>query len=104
METIALRFQQEGSKLIEVSKEQFYAHMNPLDVHPRIINKYEKKGVGYTSEWREPDGKIHGRDESGDFPFTPARYFLVESEMNQPSKKGGRNSQLKSRKDHAMTA
>ena len=34
----------------EVTKEQFYALMGPLNVHPRIMTSYP-----YTSEWRLQD-------------------------------------------------
>lgn len=59
-----------------VTKDQFYATINPLDISPHITNSYEKRGVGYIQDWKLRSGQLVGRTESGDFPFTQPRYFL----------------------------
>ena len=65
----------------EVTMDAFYAAIGPTPGYATIINDFEHGGRGYVSEhyegegWRSP---ILGCRESGDFPSTPARFFLRE--------------------------
>lgn len=63
----------------EVTKEEFYRTVGRLDVHPHIVNSYERKGRGYVAEWRVRGtlDKLVGVTESGDFPFQKPRYFVL---------------------------
>lgn len=62
----------------DVTKEQFYALMGPLNVHPRIMTSYP-----YTSEWRLQDmsrkmvGKTIDRRDGGHIVTT----YEVEDPM-----------------------
>lgn len=62
----------------EVTKEEFYAAMGPLDVHPQIVTRWP-----YTAEWRLQWGMK--RAVVGKTVITEGRgtlittYFLVEA-------------------------
>ena len=60
----------------EVSKEEFFKVIGPKNVHPTILGNWP-----YTSDFRSPDGKSHGRIENRMKPnsgLTEAHYFLPE--------------------------
>lgn len=65
----------------EVTKEEFYAALSAdkRDIMPSIVGSYERKGRGYVQEWRTNNSSrvLFGITHGGDFPFTPAKYFLV---------------------------
>lgn len=50
----------------EVTQSEFYAAMNPRNVHPHIVGKWDE-ATGYTSEWKEANsGRVVGRSQCGD--------------------------------------
>ena len=63
----------------EVTREQYFAAVNRSHGCGHIPNRYEHGGRGYIHETRNGEGN-HGQpiaiSYSGDFPFTPKRYFL----------------------------
>lgn len=65
--------------MIQVTKEQFFAKIGALNVHPEIINAYEHQGRGYIKEWRmlSTPHTLIGTSESGDPPFTEKKFFLA---------------------------
>lgn len=51
----------------EVTKEEFFKKMNPLDVHPRIVSDWNDE-IGYVQEWRLQNlaRTLVGKSQSGD--------------------------------------
>jgi hypothetical protein len=44
----------------EVTKEEFYAHIGPRNVHPRPVGKWSNE-YGYKTEWvHQETGRIYG--------------------------------------------
>lgn len=58
-----------------VTKDQFYASVGALNVHPHILQgKYP-----YTMEWKTPSGQIMGKivPETGAYPHLFTNIYLV---------------------------
>ena len=68
--------------MMQVSKEAFFAAMNPLNVHPRP-DIPSLKGRYHTTIWEMPDRRVIGKDTSDSHIVEPTRYWLV----NQPAKR-----------------
>ncbi len=49
-----------------VSKEEFFATVGRLDVHPRIVGRWP-----YTSFWEDSARRSHGKSS-----HSPTRYFV----------------------------
>ena len=60
-----------------VSRDEFFARINPLNVHPTPLGRYDQT-TGYVSEWVMQDGtrKVIGYCDGGT-PFLERRYWLV---------------------------
>lgn len=60
-----------------VTKSEFYARMNPLNVHPSIPGRWND-ATGYVSEWRMQDGSrsLIGVSDAGTH-LCAKRYWLV---------------------------
>ncbi len=75
--------------LIEVNKEEFFATMNPLNVHPRIVNNWDKE-IGYLQNWEMQDSsrrlvgksqsgtKVEGCDKDGIVIVSNKKFWLVK--------------------------
>ena len=65
--------------MTEVTKEEFYRAIGPLNVHPTIIDPYN---YPYSSEWKTPMRHVVGFTEDyhpdGHLGITKTRYFLVD--------------------------
>lgn len=57
------------------TKDQFFATINPLDVHPRVVLA-SLKGRWHTSIWELRNRTVVGRSESDSHGTDPTRYFL----------------------------
>lgn len=64
--------------LVEVTKEQFFAKIGPLNVHPHIVGCYP-----YASEWRLQTGAqaMVGWSRDGG-TNEPTRYYLMTASDN----------------------
>lgn len=50
-----------GANLIDVSKDQFFASIGRMDVHPHIAQRAWSDEWGYVSEWKTRNGTLIGR-------------------------------------------
>jgi hypothetical protein len=72
---------------IQITKDEFYKRIysEKLNVNPHIVNQYsyEHKGRGYIQEWvlLNDNNKVWGITESGNFPFTEPKYYIVVDDM-----------------------
>lgn len=59
-----------------VSRDAFFAVMNPLNVHPRVVTSW-REPIGFVSEWRTQSIGLNlvGVSVSGSYPM-PKRYLL----------------------------
>ena len=62
----------QAQNMVRVTRDEFFAKMNPLDVHPNIEGRWQDL-TGYTSVWKLRLGKIVGVSDS----FGEGRYWLI---------------------------
>jgi hypothetical protein len=58
-----------------VTKDEFFATVGQLNVHPTIEGNYDQK-MGYRSDWKLPNGQVLGTSISGTV-FMDAQYWIA---------------------------
>lgn len=61
----------------QVTKQEFFAAINPRDVHPRV-DTTTLKGRYHTSSFETPARVLVGRLVSDSWAVDPSQFFLVE--------------------------
>lgn len=59
----------------EVSKDDFFAKVGPMDVNPRVDGA-TLKGRFYTSHWETPGRHVVGRSVSDGWGIEETQFFL----------------------------
>lgn len=65
--------------LKEVSKEDFYKVIDPLDVVPSPQGKWDDLG-GYKNIWKLRNGELVGVSEPKSYGCAEKKYFLVQDD------------------------
>ena len=65
--------------LKEVSKEDFFKVIGPLDVNPYPQGKWDDLG-GYKSLWKLRNGELVGVSEPKSYGCAESKYFLVQDD------------------------
>lgn len=65
--------------LKEVSKEDFYKVIDPLDVFPSPQGRWDDLG-GYKNIWKLRNGELVGVSEPKSYGCTEKKYFLVQDD------------------------
>jgi hypothetical protein len=63
--------------MIEVTKEEFFARVGPMDVNPRV-DVPTLKGRHHTSWWETPQRVLVGKSTADGWGIDPTQFWLSE--------------------------